>query len=235
MSNAAANLDPRVDAYIAKSAAFARPILAYLRELVHEACPNVQENIKWSMPSFEYNGMLCSMAAFKQHVAFGFWKHELVVGPDGATANAKRVNKSGAAKNASRDAGKADAAPVSKGKSGNGMGEFGKVRTIADLPARAKLLAYVRKAVKLNEEGVQAPRLVRKPKPPAKVPDDLAAALRRNKTAATNFAAMSPSHQREYIEWIVEAKRPETREKRLATTIEWVGEGKSRNWKYERC
>ncbi|MFN0137235.1 MAG: YdeI/OmpD-associated family protein [Phycisphaerae bacterium] len=235
MSDAAANLDPRVDAYIAKSAAFARPILVYLRELVHEACPSVQENIKWGMPSFEYNGMLCSMAAFKQHVSFGFWKHELVVGPQGAAANTKRVNKAGAAKKASSSAAKTDAPAVSKGKSGNGMGEFGKVAQIADLPPRKKLIEYVRRAVRLNDEGVKAPRVVKKARPPAKVPDDLAAALRRNKTAATNFAAMSPSHQREYIEWIVEAKRPETREKRLATTIEWVGEGKARNWKYERC
>lgn len=233
MSTSSPKLDPRVDAYIAKSAAFAKPILVYLRELVHEACPTVEENIKWGMPSFEYKGNMCGMAAFKQHVSFGFWKHQLVVGEETATANAKRVNK--APGSASKRSSAKTAATTSKGKSGNGMGEFGKVQAISDLPSRAKLTAYVRKAVKLNEEGVKAPRVVRKPKPEAKVPDDLAAALKRNKTAATNFAGMSPSCRREYIEWITEAKQPATRERRLATTIEWVAEGESRNWKYANC
>lgn len=199
--------DPRVDAYIAKSADFAKPILTYLRELVHEACPSVEENIKWSMPSFEYKGMLCGMAAFKQHCSFGFWKHDLVVGT-----------------------------PVPKPQSERrGMGEFGKITRIEDLPSRTKLIAYVKKAAKLNDAGVKTPKTKSPPKAPLSIPEDFATALRRNKAAATHFRAFSPSKQREYIEWLNEAKTEATRERRLATALEWIAEGKSRNWKYERC
>ena len=73
--------DKRIDAYIAKAAPFARPILTYLRAVVHAACPDVEETIKWSMPAFDYNGPFCSMAAFKQHATFGFWKGALIVDP----------------------------------------------------------------------------------------------------------------------------------------------------------
>jgi hypothetical protein len=70
--------DPRIDDYIAKSQDFARPILEHLRDLVHKACPEVEETMKWSFPHFDYKGMMCSMAAFKQHCAFGFWKASLI-------------------------------------------------------------------------------------------------------------------------------------------------------------
>lgn len=197
--------DPRIDAYIEKSAEFARPILIRLREIVHEACPRVEETMKWSMPSFGYaGGILCGMAAFKQHVSFGFWKHAQVMGEENP-----------------RD----------------GMGSFGKMTTIKDLPPKKELVALIKRAMKLNEQGLKSPAASRKaaPKPPPVAPDDLIAALKKNRKAQATFDAFSPSARREYIDWIVEAKREETRAKRLAQAIEWMAEGKQRNWKYMNC
>lgn len=197
--------DPRIDAYIAKAAPFARPILEQVRAVVHEACPQAGETIKWGMPTFTHAGaILCGMAAFKQHASFGFWKHALVVGEGG-----ERV----------------------------GMGSFGKLASVRDLPPKRQLLAYVKKAMALNEQGAKAPaaRKAAAPKPAPGVPAELAAALKRNKAAAATFKAFPPGQQREYVEWIVEAKRDETRQRRLAQAIEWLAEGKRRNWKYMNC
>lgn len=195
--------DPRVDAYIAKSAEFARPILEYLREVVHQNCPDVQETIKWSAPFFDYRGPLCHMAAFRQHCAFGFWKGALFL----------------------------DAA-----KSEEAMGQFGRITALKDAPGRRVLAGHIRQAMKLNEDGVQPARKARRaaPRPLAEVPEDLAAALQSNRRAAAVFAAFSPSHKREYIEWLTEAKREETRQRRLAQAVEWMAEGKPRNWKYQQ-
>lgn len=197
--------DPRIDAYIAKSAGFAQPILQHLRRLVHEACPQVEENIKWGAPSFSHAGaILCGMAAFKQHVSFGFWKHALVMGGE-----------------AERD----------------GMGSFGKMATLSDVPARTAMLALIRKAARLNEEGVKASgaRKNMAPRPPLEAPDDLLAALRKNRKAKATFDGFSPSARREYVEWVVEAKREETRRRRIDQAVEWMAEGKQRNWKYMNC
>ncbi len=196
--------DPRVDTYIANSAEFAQPILVHLRDVVHRSCPQVEETLKWRMPTFMYHGMLCGMAAFKQHCTFGFWKHALVVGEE--------------------QAGDAQA-----------MGQFGRITRIAGLPSKKMLAGYIKKAMQLNEDGVKAPRATSKQKPAPRVPDDLAAALKKNRKAAATFAAFSPTNQREYIEWISEAKREETRAKRVATAVEWMAEGKIRNWKYLDC
>jgi uncharacterized protein YdeI (YjbR/CyaY-like superfamily) len=193
--------DPRVDAYIDKSAEFAKPILAYLRDVVHEGCPDVQETIKWGMPAFEHHGLMCGMAAFKAHCTFSFWKGALVLGADGA---------------AGEDA----------------MGQFGRITKRSDLPPKRTLVGYVRKVAALNEEGTKVPRPARQPRPELPVPDDLARALRGNRKAATTFENFPPSHRREYIEWITEAKGDATRRRRLEQTVEWLAEGKSRNWKY---
>lgn len=216
MSKSKSNRDPRVDAYIEKSADFAKPILAHLREVVAEGCPDAVETLKWSAPSWEYKGLLCGMAAFKQHCTFGFWKHSLVVGEDRYASAETRASKGGS---------KADEA----------MGQFGRITKVADLPARKALLAYIRKAAKLNDDGVKIERPKRKPLKPLPVPPDLAAALKRNKAAAEHFEAFSPSKRKDYIEWLTEAKTEETRLRRLATAIEWISEGKARHWKYERC
>ena len=196
--------DPRIDAYIERAAPFARPILAHARALVHQACPQVEETIKWGMPTFVHaGGILCGMAAFKQHASFGFWKHALVVG---------------------------------EGEPRDGMGSYGKMTSVDDLPAKKTLLAHIRKAMKLNEDGVKMPAARKAAsKLPPEMPEDLVAALNKDKAAKATFDAFPPSCRREYIEWIVEAKREETRAKRLAQTVEWLAEGKRRNWKYENC
>jgi uncharacterized protein YdeI (YjbR/CyaY-like superfamily) len=200
-----ATRDDRVDAYIAKSPEFARPILTHLREVVHAACPDVQETMKWSRPHFEYKGMLCGMSAFKEHCAFGFWNGTVVPKSDRADAN-------------------------------NGMGQFGRLTQVSDLPSKKILTGYIKEAMKLNDAGVKAPSRT-KSKTPREVivPDDLTAALQKNKKALAAFDKFPPSHKREYIDWITEAKTEATRTKRLATTIEWMAEGKSRNWKYMNC
>lgn len=197
------NRDPRVDAYIEKSAEFARPILVHLRELVHAACPDAEETIKWGMPHFMYHGMLCRMAAFKQHCTFGFWKEGLVVG---SAANTEA------------------------------MGQFGRISRLEDLPSRKIILGYIKAAMKLNEDGIKASKSPTRAAKPALVePDDFLARLRASPKAAATYQSFSASKRRDYVEWISEAKAEATRERRLAQAIEWLGEGKSRNWKYENC
>jgi uncharacterized protein YdeI (YjbR/CyaY-like superfamily) len=194
--------DPRVDAYISNAAPFAQPILTTIRETVHASCPGVEEAMKWSFPHFLYKGMLCSMASFKQHAAFGFWKGSLVTGGP---------------------------------RSADAMGHFGRLTKTSDLPSKKVLAGYIKKAALLNEQGVKEPRAKRKAAPKAlTIPADLAAAFKKSKKAQAGFDALSPSHKREYLEWITEAKAEETRTRRLVQAIEWMAEGKSRNWKYER-
>jgi len=196
--------DPRVDAYIAKSGDFARPILNELRETVHAACPDVEEAMKWSFPHFLHQGMLCSMAAFKQHAVFGFWKGSLIVQDNGR-------------------------------KSESGMGQFGRLTKLSDLPPKKTLIGYIQKAMALNDDGISVPRSRRRrSSKPIRVPPDLGAALRRNSKARATFEDFSASNKREYIDWLTEAKSQETRVRRLQTAVAWMAEGKSRNWKYEK-
>lgn len=195
--------DPRFDAYITRAAPFAQPILSHLREVVHAACPNVVEEMKWSSPHFTYRGMLAQMAAFKQHCAFGFWKGSLITGDD---ERAKAA-----------------------------MGSFGRITSLDDLPPDDVLTDYVHQAMRLNESGAKAPpRPNKHPKPELAVPDDLAAAFEANDAARAAFDGFSPSQQREYLEWITGAKSDATRAKRLVQAVEWMSEGKTRNWKYQR-
>lgn len=198
-------IDPRVDAYIANSAEFAQPILEHLRAIVHAACPDVEETMKWSFPHFQYQGMLCSMASFKAHCAFGFWKAKLIVeqGDD---------------------------------KTEQAMGQFGRLASIKDLPGKKALTAYIKLAMKLNVDGVKAPARQRAATPRAlAVPAYFSRALAAEPAAKANFAAFSPSQKREYVDWLDDAKTEATRERRMATAVEWIGEGKRRNWKYETC
>jgi uncharacterized protein YdeI (YjbR/CyaY-like superfamily) len=193
-----------VDAYIAKSADFARPILKRLRALMHRACPKIEETMKWGVPHFEYKGVIAGMAAFKQHAAFGFWKRRLMKDPAGF---------------------------FSKGESGMGGR---KIRSLDELPSDTVLLGYIREAVALNEQGARVPRSTRR-KPPVKAPPYLTAALKKNAKARKTFEGFSPSQQREYVEWLTDAKQEATRERRLATAIDWMAQGKTRNWKYQNC
>ncbi|HEV7387959.1 MAG TPA: YdeI/OmpD-associated family protein [Gemmatimonadaceae bacterium] len=191
--------DPRVDAYIAKSADFAKPILRHFRELVHDAVPEASETMKWSVPHFDYNGVLAGMAAFKQHCNLILWKASIVMG-------------------------------------GKGNREGGPLRTItklSDLPPDKSIKKWLTEAAKLNEQGVKTPRSV-KPRKGVAVPAELTKALAGNKKAATTFESFPPSHRREYAEWIAGAKGADTRQRRVETAVEWIAEGKGRNWKYEK-
>jgi hypothetical protein len=199
------NKDPRIDAYIAGAADFARPILNHIRKLVHDACPAVEETMKWNFPHFMHKGMLCSMAAFKAHCTFGFWKGELVLekrGPAGETAH----------------------------------GQFGRMTSVSDLPPAASLIALIKRAVEITEQEIKSPK---SPKPRQKqrlaVPGFVMTALEKNTKALSSFENLSPSHKKEYVEWLAGAKREETRDRRLKTALAWLSGGKTRNWKYDNC
>ena len=197
-------IDPRVDAYIEKSAEFAKPILLHIRKLVHTACPDTVETIKWGFPHFDHKGMLCAMSAFKQHCAFGFWKQSLLA---------------------------AAAFPAQK----TAMGSFGRITSVDDLPADDVIIGLVQQAVELNEKGIKVDKKPTAGKKELVVPDYLTAELKKNKAARDTFDGFPYSCKKEYVEWITEAKTDATRDKRLATTLEWLAEGKRRNWKYENC
>lgn len=191
--------DPRIDDYIAKSADFAKPILSHLRELIHSGCPEVEETLKWRNPTFMYKGILCGIAAFKQHCVIGFWKERLLFDKQ----NPSRIPD--------------------------------RITGVAELPSDKILLGYIKEAVRLNGEGIKTPKPKPKPRTELVVPNDLLAALKKNKTAQTAFEDFSYSHKKEYVEWITRAKREETRTQRLTTAMAWIAEGKASNWKYERC
>ena len=200
-----ANKDPAVDAYIAKAAPFAQPILKHLRKLVHAGCRGAEERMKWGMPFFIYKGdNLAHMAAFKAHCAFGFWKGSLFLDPEASE----------------RD---------------DGMGHFGRITSLQDLPNDATLLGHIRKAAELNDAGIRKERPPRKKRQSAEleIPRDLAAALRKNAKARKTFENFSYSKRKDYVDWITEAKREETRRQRLTTAVQWLAEGKSRMWKYQ--
>ncbi len=199
---------PGVDAYIAKSADFAKPILKRIRKVVHAACPAVEEELKWNFPHFLYKGMLCSMAAFKAHCSFGFWRGSLLAEMHPELG---RLNK-------------------------DSMRQFGRIVDGSELPDDQQFAQYIKAAMKLNDDGIKPKKPAKtKRKPAAKVPDYFLAALKKNKKAFVSFEGFSPSCKREYVEWITGAKQEETRQRRLAQAIAWMAEGKSRNWKYEKC
>jgi uncharacterized protein YdeI (YjbR/CyaY-like superfamily) len=190
--------DPRIDAYIAKQQPFAQPILTYLRDAVHEACPECEETLKWSSPTFMHHGILCGMAGFKEHAIFGFWKHDLLM----------------------------------PGQYRAAAGSYGRLTSVKDLPPRKELLALIKRAMELNEKGVAVKRGATRPKKEIAMPADLKAALAKSRKAKATYDAFSPSHKREYLEWITGAKGDDTRKRRVDQAIEWMSEGKSRNWKY---
>ncbi len=194
------------DAYIKKTAEFAHPILTHLRNQVHAVCPDVKERIKWGHLHFDYkNAPLCYMAGFKQHCGFGFWKATLMKDP--------LLLKNAQAESA--------------------MGHFGKLTSLKDLPSDKKIIAYLKEAIKLNDEGIKIVKEKKVEKPLPGTPPALSAALQKNKMALKHFDAFSNACKREYITWITEARTEETRTKRVSQTIEWLSEGKKRNWKYE--
>jgi uncharacterized protein YdeI (YjbR/CyaY-like superfamily) len=195
--------DPRVDAYIKAAPDFAQPILKHIRKLVHKTDPGIEETLKWRMPTFTHDGIICGMAAFKQHCAVGFWKGKLILDSKG-----RRVD--------------------------DAMGSFGRITSLKDLPSDTKLIGYIKKAVKLNLEDVKVPGRAKRKATPLRVPADLSKALKAAPKAAVTFKALSASHRNEYVEWITGAKQAATRDKRLATTLKWLAEGKNYNWRYEK-
>jgi uncharacterized protein YdeI (YjbR/CyaY-like superfamily) len=200
--------DPRIDSYISQSADFAKPILKHLRQLVHKACPGAEETLKWSHPSFGYRGMMmCSMAAFKQHAIFGFWKASIMRDPERIFSKSEMM----------------------------AMGHLGRITSLAELPSDGILLKYIKEAARLNDEGIKLPQRARPAvKKPLRVPGYFKKALAANAKALETFENFSASHKKEYVEWVTEAKTEETRTKRLETAIQWMSEGKERNWKYTR-
>jgi uncharacterized protein YdeI (YjbR/CyaY-like superfamily) len=199
--------NPLIDAYIGKSAEFAKPILEHLRDLVHKACPDVEERIKWGFPHFDYKGMFCHMAAFKQHCVFGFWKESLMKDPHGIVSARKN----------------------------DAMGSLGRVTSLSDLPSDKQLIAYIKDAMDLNDRGIPLPT-IKKDTPVFKkkleIPDYIHRALIRNRKTREIFEDFSYSNKKDYVEWITEAKTEKTRKKRISTMLEWVAEGKPRNWRY---
>jgi uncharacterized protein YdeI (YjbR/CyaY-like superfamily) len=199
--------DSRVDAYIEKAAPFAKPVLIRLRKLIFQACPEVVETIKWGFPNYEaFGSVFCNMAAFKEHCAFGFWKASLLK----------------------------DAEGILNTRDKNSMGHLDRIGSLKDLPSDRTLLSYLKEAALLNKNNIKVARPKAAPKKELPMPKTFAAALKKNTKAAAAFEGFSPSARREYIEWITEAKTEETMAKRLATAIEWIEEGKSRNWKYKK-
>ena len=199
--------DKRIDVYISKAQPFAKPILAKLRKLVHDACPEVTETIKWGMPAFEYMGPMFSIAAFKQHCVAGFWKRSLINDPKGYLG-----------------------ARAAQG--GQAMGNLGRITSTKDLPPDKAILDFIRQAAQLNEKGLRIKKVKPAVQKPLKIPSALAAGLARNAIAKTAFGNFTASQKREYAEWIAEAKTEETIQRRLKTAMEWISEGKTRNWKY---
>lgn len=200
--------DKRIDDYIAKSADFAKPILNHFRALVHKTCADAEETMKWSFPHFDYKGsMMCSIASFKHHCAINFWKAPLMKGGDKLIAIAKTEEA---------------------------MGHLGKITSLKDLPKDAVLSNYIKEGMRLNDEGVKffpkSKTLAAKKE--LEVPDYFLKAVSKNKKALKIFEDFSNTNKKEYVLWVTEAKTDETRRSRLATTVEWISEGKIKNWKY---
>ncbi|ATE64765.1 YdeI/OmpD-associated family protein [Rhizorhabdus dicambivorans] len=197
--------DPRVDRYIERAASFAQPILSHLRALLARTCPEGEESLKWGMPSISYRGSILCNMA-------AFKAHATFGFWQNKAVTGENMPEAQSA-----------------------MGQFGRLSSLDDLPDDTKLSAMVVRAMELIDSGEKTPRPLKHPKPPAEIPADLAAALKASPAATATFDGFPPGQRREYVAWIVGAKREETRAKRLATTIAQLEEGKRLNWKYERC
>lgn len=198
---------PQVDNFILKAQPFAHPILNHIRALVHHTCPEAEEKIKWGMPFFDYKGeMMCHMAAFKHHCAIGFWKASLMK----------------------------DKALMQHASSESSMGHIGKITCLDDLPSDKKIIAWIKEAMKLNEDGIKVNKVKSTKDEAIEAPAYFLKELKQNKEALKTFNAFTYSCKKEYIVWITDAKTETTREKRMSQAIEWMAEGKKRMWKYEK-
>ena len=198
--------DSRIDAYIENAQSFAKPILIHLREIIHETCPDVEEGRKWSFPHFMYKGkILCAFTAFKQHCGFGFWLEKEMKTITELTKDAERT----------------------------GMFTLGKIRSIEDLPSKVLLKTAIQEAMELTDMGVTLKKAAAEKKE-TEIPAYFSEALNENVEAKKVFENASPSFRKEYIMWITDAKTESTRNKRIEQALEWLSEGKGRNWKYEK-
>jgi len=198
-------IDARVDAYILKAPEFAQPILERIRASFHAGCPDLKENIKWGVPAFERNGLLGGMAFFKAHVSYGFWRSGEMEDPLGWLGKERKASFMSL-----------------------------KVASVKELPTKAALTKYVKEARRVDQEVPKnAPKKSKSAAP--KAPAVMTKAIGQNKQAAAFWKGLTPGYRKEYVEWVTEAKREATQEKRLAQTVEWLAEGKTKNWKYKDC
>lgn len=198
--------NPLVDEYIEKSPDFSKPILNYIREIVHEFCTDAEEAIKWKFPTFMYKGkILCSMVSFKAYCSMGFWLHGEMQTIKNLETDVEKTN----------------------------MFSLGKITKLEDLPSKPQLKKIILEAMELTDMGVKLKKAA-PTKTETAVPDEFQNVLDQNKKVLEIFQKASPSFRKEYINWITEAKTETTRNKRMEQAIEWISEGKGRNWKYEK-
>ena len=199
--------NPQFDEYIEKSADFAKPIMEYLRQIIHETCPEVEEIIKWGNPHFDYKGdMMCILAGYKNHCSFSLYKAELM----------------------------SDTKIIESVKAGQKMGYMDKIKSLSDLPAKETLVAYIKEAMVLNENGVKKAKPVSEKPKVIEVPDYFSEALTANPVVKEIFESKSASFRKDYLVWITDAKTEATRQKRIEQSLEWIAEGKGRFWQYEK-
>lgn len=198
-----------VTSYIEKQQDFAQEILNCLRETVHSTGLEITEEMKWSFPNFMYKKkILCSMAGFKQHCSFGFWNASLMEEEKGL---------------------------LETGKQKTAMGNLGKIKSVDELPEAGILRALIFKSASLIDEGktpLKKPSVAEKKE--LVVPEILTVELEKNPEINHYFNSLSYSHRKEYIEYIAEAKREETRVKRVEKTMTLLKDKKHLNHKYEQ-
>ena len=199
--------NPKFDEYYAKSADFAKPIMEYLRQIIHETCPDVEEVIKWGIPHFDYHGdMMCIFAAYKNHCSFSIWKAALMTNPK-LKENIKPEQT---------------------------MGNMDKIKSLSDLPDKETLIAYVKEAMALNENGIKIVKPKSEKPKVIQVPDYFSEILEGAPLVKAIFESKSPSFRKDYLVWIIDAKTEASRQARIEQALEWIAEGKGRFWKYNK-
>ncbi|MES2006117.1 MAG: YdeI/OmpD-associated family protein [Bacteroidota bacterium] len=202
-----AQLNKKVTEYISNSAEFAQGIMEHLRQIIHETCPDAEEDIKWGTPHYSYKGdHLCMMGGFKNHCSFSLYKAEFIK----------------------------DKEIMLSVKAGKKFGYMDKLKSIADLPSKKILVSLLKEAMTINEKGIKKEKPVSDKPKLVETPDYLIQRLSTDPKAKEIFNTKSNSFRKEYIVWISDAKTDETRQKRLAEAMEWIAEGKSRFWKSKK-
>ncbi|MFM1947563.1 MAG: hypothetical protein RL207_1846 [Bacteroidota bacterium] len=199
--------DSRVDAFIEKSADFARPILQEMRSIIQEAHPELEETWKWSFPNYTFNGkIICSFSAFKNHCSFGFWLGAQMSDPHHIL---EQVGKTA-------------------------MGSLGKITTVSQLPERELLITYILHAIELSEKGVTVQKKSQAIDKPEQTSLDFPEFFLNAQKEGASFDRLSPSQRKEYVTWIFDSKTSETKNKRTKIMLENLRDGKSLHWKYKK-